>query len=401
MADNYPLVVFSHLRWDFVFQRPQHLLSKLVDTHRVFFVEEPITGDGPGWQHQTTPEGVEVWRPVLPEGAAPGFHGANSAELVTLMRGLARRESLDGAIVWLYTPLALPLARAILPELIVYDCMDELSLFQGAPPELVAMEHELLVDADLVFTGGISLYRAKAGRHPKVHCLPSSVDAGHFAMARPDAGCMDHPLQQSIPHPRLGYYGVIDERLDTGLINDIARIRPEWQIVLVGPVVKIDPATLPRWPNIHYLGQQSYADLPRFLSGWDICLLPFALNDATQFISPTKTLEYMAAGRPIASTPIRDVVESYAGIVEIGRDAKDFVAIAEKLMAMGEAERDAMRKRMEAVVAGTSWQSTAKRMTVLISEELDNAKVGVRRVLKDRPASPLPTSALMHPTLRA
>ena len=390
-----PIVVFSHLRWDFVFQRPQHLLSQLARSHRVLYIEEPLAGDGPGWQHDITRQGVAVWRPVLP-GDARGFHEGCYAELVTLIRGLARRESLDGAIAWVYTPMALPLARAILPELIIYDCMDELSLFQGAPAELLAMESELLVDADLVFTGGVSLYRAKAGRHPSVHCFPSSVDAAHFEQAWPDAAGGDHPLQGDIPRPRLGFYGVIDERLDIGLIDNIARLRPEWHLVLVGPVAKIHPDSLPQRHNIHYFGQQDYNDLPRFLAGWDVCLLPFALNEATRFISPTKTLEYMAAGRPVACTPIRDVMEPYAGIVSIGRDADDFVAMVEKMLAHSPEERTVMQARMREVISRTSWKSTADRMSALISEQLKHVREGVRRVLKDRGPSPRVQRADSH-----
>jgi UDP-galactopyranose mutase len=382
MAAKIPLVVFSHLRWDFVYQRPQQLLSRLTNSTPVLFIEEPVEGSEAGWQRIDTDEGVTVWRPVLP-GRVHGFGTGHQADLINLMRVLARRESLDGAIAWLYTPMALPLARSILPELVVYDCMDELSLFQGAPPELLALESELMVDADLVFTGGPSLYRAKTGRHPNVFCFPSSVDASHFHQANPDLPTREPEVQRAIPHPRLGFYGVIDERLDLALLDALAETRPEWQIILVGPVVKIDPATLPRRSNIHYFGQQPYADLPRFLSGWDVCLLPFALNDATRFISPTKTLEYMAAERAIVSTPIRDVVEPYAGIVAIGKTAADFVTIIENALAKTTAQRATERERMREIVQDTTWETTAERMWTLICQELNRAEGQTRRVIKD------------------
>ena len=373
MADNCPLVVFSHLRWDFVFQRPQHLISRLAQARRVVWIEEPVDGDTPQWLTLSSLHGVTVYRPQLP-GGGRGFHADQLPVLTDLLHQLMIKERLTGGSAWLYTPLALPLARTIHPGVIVYDCMDELSLFQGAPPELVGMEQELLTRADLVFTGGRSLYNAKQSRHPSVHCFPSSVDASHFRQAVPSGTASEIEAQRSIPHPRLGFYGVIDERLDMGLIDEMARSHPEWQIILVGPVVKIDPQTLPRHPNIHYFGQQTYQDLPKFLVGWDVCLLPFALNDATRFISPTKTLEYMAAERPIVSTPIRDVVEPYAGTVFIGNTTKEFINGVEKALTLTPEERSGLVGRMRAVVRETSWEITAQQMDTLVAGKLSKAQ---------------------------
>jgi UDP-galactopyranose mutase len=366
MADNRPLVVFSHLRWDFVFQRPQHLISRLAQSRRVVWIEEPVEGDGPQWLEHSDPENVTIYRPQLP-GGSRGFHADQLPALTALLRQLSVKEQLAGAIAWLYTPMALPLARTLGPDALVYDCMDELSLFRGAPPELVGMEQQLLDEADLVFTGGRSLFNAKKGRHPAVHCFPSSVDASHFRQAAPTGTAEQIAAQASIAHPRLGFFGVIDERLDIDLLEVMARTHPEWQIILVGPIVKIDPDTLPRQPNIHYFGQQSYEDLPRFLVGWDVCLLPFALNDATRFISPTKTLEYMAAERPIVSTPIRDVVDPYGGIVHIGPTAVEFMSGVAKALALTGEERSRIVDQMRAVVRETSWERTARQMETLVA----------------------------------
>jgi glycosyltransferase involved in cell wall biosynthesis len=279
---------------------------------------------------------------------------------------------LDSAriVAWLYTPLALPLLRALSPEVVVYDCMDELSLFLGAPPELLTREAELLRCADVMFTGGPSLYRAKQARHPNVHCFPSSVDAAHFRSAREGqpsqvAEAVD---QAGLPHPRLGFYGVIDERLDIVLLDYLAEHRPDWQFVLVGPVVKIDPATLPHRPNVHYFGQRSYDELPRYLVGWDVCLLPFALNEATRFISPTKTLEYMAAERPIVSTPITDVAEPYGDVVYLGSTPEEFLAACDAALGAAPEERARRAARMREVLAGTSWDVTVAAMEKLIAE---------------------------------
>jgi glycosyltransferase involved in cell wall biosynthesis len=376
MHRGQPIVVFSHLRWHFVYQRPQHLLSRLATRHPVHVVEEPEhdeTVGAPRWERTDPEPGLRIWRPRT-RSTQPGFHPEQLPEVESLLSELI--DTLDGRrpVAWLYTPLALPLVAGLDPALIVYDCMDELSLFQGAPPELLAREEELLRRADLVFTGGPSLYRAKRDRHPNVYCFPSSVDAGHFgrARARRPRGLRESepPDQAAIPHPRLGYYGVLDERLDAGLLEAVADAHPEWQIVLVGPIVKIDPATLPQRPNIHYLGQRSYGELPAYLGGWDVCLLPFAMNDATRFISPTKTLEYMAAERPIVSTPITDVAEPYGDIVRIGRDPGTFVAACEEALAESEEEHTRRVSRMREVLARTSWDRTVDAMEHLMTEAL-------------------------------
>jgi glycosyltransferase involved in cell wall biosynthesis len=285
------------------------------------------------------------------------------------MAELARELEGTTVVAWLYTPLALPLAQTLGPAAIVYDCMDELSLFHGAPPELLSREADLLECADVMFTGGPSLFRAKQARHQNVHCFPSSVDAAHFRNARPgETGRVREAEDQvTIPHPRLGFYGVIDERLDLSLISFIAESRPDWHIVLVGPVVKIDPATLPRRPNIHYFGQRSYDELPRYLLGWDICLLPFARNQSTRFISPTKTLEYMAAELPIVSTPITDVAQPYGHIVYLGSRPEEFLAACEAALGADTEERERRAAQMRQILAGTSWDVTVSAMETLLA----------------------------------
>jgi UDP-galactopyranose mutase len=266
--------------------------------------------------------------------------------------------------------MALPLARALCPKAVVYDCMDELAAFKNASRELIDREGKLFEWADLVFTGGPSLYRAKRERHPSVHCFPSSVDVSHFQRARDMPEAED---QAALPSPRLGFYGVIDERLDIALLDALAVAHPEWQIVMVGPVVKIRPDELPRHPNIHYLGQRAYDELPAYLAGWDVCLLPFARNEATRFISPTKTLEYMAAERPIVSTPIADVIEPYGDIVYVGGTPESFGAACARALSAGEAEREARRAKARSVLSRTSWDTTAREMGRLIEQVVAEA----------------------------
>lgn len=359
------LIVFSHLRWSFVYQRPQQLMTRLARHYRILFFEEPLP-DGRAFLEITEPaRNVRVCRPHTGI-ASPGFHDAQLPVLHRLLEELLRRERIVDYAVWLYTPMALPLTQRLAPRAIVYDCMDELSAFLNAPRQLLQRENALLKSASLVFTGGPSLYRAKRARHPAVYCFPSSVEAGHFAQAR-DAS-IDHPEQRALARPRLGFYGVIDERLDLGLIERLADARPHWQLAMVGPVVKIDPAALPRRSNIHYFGQRDYAELPHFLAGWDACLLPFALNEATRFISPTKTLEYMAAQKPIVSTPIADVAEPYGHIVHLASGAAGFVAACEAALTASPDERRRRTEQMRRTVEGTSWDGTAEQMHQLIAQ---------------------------------
>jgi UDP-galactopyranose mutase len=356
------LVVFSHLRWNWVWQRPQHLLSRLARHHPVLFIEEPVQsldGQPAHWRVSTQAPNLRVATPVT-QGDGPGFSEGQLPELNRLVDLLAGQDALRDCLVWLYTPMALPLARRLKPRGMIYDVMDELSAFKGAPPELLEWETEAYRSVDLVFTGGPSLFAAKRDRHPNVHCFPSSVDAAHFGQAREPG--LDHPDQAGQPRPRLGFFGVIDERIDLPLLDRMAEQRPDWQLLMVGPVTKIDPADLPRHPNLHYLGQRTYAELPSFLAGWDVCLLPFARNEATRFISPTKTLEYMAAERPIVSTPITDVAEPYGDIVHLGYDSETFIAACDQALGASAEESGRRLAGMREVLRRTSWDATARAM---------------------------------------
>jgi UDP-galactopyranose mutase len=358
------LVCLSHLRWDFVFQRPQHLMTRHARRRRVFFVEEPHFDDGPSRLLSRPDRGVQVVVPYLPRGLHPAAAARQHRDLV---EDALRRAGVRNPILWYYTPMALSSAERLAPSLVVYDCMDELSAFRGAPPQLLEHEERLLRQAHVVFTGGWSLYEAKRSRHPNVHCLPSSVDVTHFRQARQP---LPAPADQAgIPGPRLGFCGVLDERLDVELLAAVADARPDWQLVMLGPVVKIDPAALPRRPNIHYLGAKPYEELPRYLAGWDVALLLFARNEATRFISPTKTPEYLAAGRPVVSTSIRDVVRPYGeqGLVHIADAPADFVAAVE--VALGQDAADpAWRARVDAALGRMSWNRTWARTERLMRE---------------------------------
>lgn len=352
------LIVFSHLRWDFVYQRPQHLLSRIGREWNVLVVEEPVAGET-HLEAIPVAEGVTVLRPHTPSGGH-GFDDAQIAVVSDLLHAYLGAEAIDRYGVWLYTPMALPFVKTLAPTTIIYDCMDELSGFLNAPRQLIAREATLLNIASAVFTGGPSLYEAKQSSNANVACFPSSVDAAHFGRARDPGIASD--AYADIPHPRLGFYGVIDERLDAELVGKLAFSHPEWQICIVGPIVKIDPSTLPVTPNLHYFPQQSYDALPATLAAWDVCLLPFALNASTRFISPTKTLEYMSADKPVVSTAIRDVESLYGEGVRIGRSHQEFIDACARALRESEAERFARIATQRALVASTSWDITAKSM---------------------------------------
>ena len=359
--DGYDLVCLSHLRWDFVYQRPQHLLSRCARERRVFFIEEPIfDAESARLDMSQRTDNLTVVVPHLPDGLD---EEAVDAVLRKLVNALFAEHAVSDYVLWYYTPMAIAWTNHLEPLGVVYDCMDELSAFKDAPKRMKQQEAELFDRANLVFTGGQTLYEAKRDQHPHVYAFPSSIDAAHFARARENR---EDPVDQAtIPSPRLGFFGVIDERLDIELLAGLSKARPDWHLVMIGPVAKIDPASLPRSSNIHYLGSKSYADLPAYIARWEVALLPFARNASTRFISPTKTPEYLAAGRPVVSTSIRDVVRPYGqqGLVRIADAVTDFVAAVEAAMTEQGAERI---RRVDAFLAQNSWDRTWARMRQLI-----------------------------------
>ena len=362
------LVCFSHLRWDFVYQRPQHLLTRCARDRRVFFVEEPIFGNGSmRLDVQERDGGVHVVVPHLPEGLRSEV--ATTAVLKELIGKLFLEQGLREYVFWYYTPMALSFTKHFSPIASIYDCMDELSAFKGAHSQLADFERELFNRVDLVFTGGQSLYEVKRKAHWAVHAFPSSIDVSHFGKARTITS--DPQDQAGIPHPRLGFFGVIDERFDIELLDAVASQRPDWHFVMIGPVVKIDPETLPKHPNIHYLGPKKYEELPAYLAGWDIALLLFARNESTRFISPTKTPEYLAAGKPVISTSIRDVIRPYGelDLVRIADSPCEFIRAAEDFMA--NEKRTEWLSRVDDFLADISWDKTWAQMSDLINQAIE------------------------------
>jgi glycosyltransferase involved in cell wall biosynthesis len=364
------LICFSHLRWNFVYQRPQHLLSRFAKRYTTYYVEEHVgTDEEDGYSLENTREGVIVIIPHLNNNNSGDPDSRIQSVLITLFMD----RQIDNFIFWYYTPMAVSYTRYFKPELIIYDCMDELSAFKFAPPQLTELEQQLLKIADVVFTGGNSLYQAKKEAHANVHACPSSIDKEHFQIAR--YLVYEPSDQQGIPQPRLGFFGVIDERFDIELIKLSAQARPTWQFIFIGPIIKIDPDILPKAENIHYLGSKPYNELPSYLGGWDIALLPFAINESTRYISPTKTPEYLAAGKPVISTPIADVIEPYGtlGLVHIINDAAELVEKAEQELNIW--DRSLWLAKVDKYLGSMSWDFTWSKMLRIINDALYNKSV--------------------------
>jgi len=353
------LLCFSHLSWNFVYQRPQHLLTRFSKFYQVFYFEEPKIGDSDRYLVNIQ-DGVSIVELVV-----SGHDDTTNERIQDLINQVLKEYDIENYINWYYTPMALQFTDHLNPEKIIYDSMDELSAFRFAPPHLLELEERLFKIADVVFTGGNSLYEAKKNRHHNIHAMPSSIDKAHFGKARKIQHEPEDQMQ--IGFPRLGFFGVVDERFDIELLREVSAQRPDWQFVIIGPVVKINPDDLPQAHNIHYLGPKTYTELPQYIAQWDIALILFALNESTEFISPTKTPEYLAAGKPVISTPIKDVVQPYgnAGLVQIVDDADSFIAAATKIL--DDKEKEHWLSMVDHFLENDSWDHTFNRMNALIN----------------------------------
>ncbi len=373
MVDD--LVCISHLRWDFVWQRPQHLLSRLARNYRVFFIEEPVASTKAGQPRLGTFPGkgvsnVTVVRLIQPvrEKRWIGYGDPLTQPAYTkLLTDFLTTQGINDPVLWLYTPMASEFVSAIPHKLLIFDVMDQLSTFKGAPADLVERDELLAEKADVVFTGGTSLYRDKRPLNMHTYLFPSGVETDHFAPAsHPSA--FERPADlEGISSPILGYFGVIDERMDLDLLAQVAERHPDWNIVLVGPVLKIDAANLPQAPNLHYLGIKEYVELPAYLAYFDVALIPFMLSEATRYLSPTKTLEYLAAHKPIVSTPIKDVIELYGDVVRVAHTPDEFIAQVEVALDETEVLNHDKEDRLLSVY---TWDNIAQEMHNIIQAQL-------------------------------
>lgn len=352
---NYDMIVFCHLRWQFVYQRPQHLISRMSKSMKVLLIEEPIAFEAE--QENTANliivnDNLHILQPRVQSIEA----------IANVLPQYIKDKNISTG--WFYSASFSPLLDAFQFETIVYDCMDELTLFKGAPEHLIHQEKYLMANADIVFTGGKSLYESKKQNHSNVYCFPSSVDERHFAQA---LNGIEIPADiANVQSPVVGYFGVIDERIDLKLLHETALKLPKVSFVIIGPLAKIDQADLPKEENIYYLGMRSYNELPNYIKGFDIAMMPFAINDATKYISPTKTLEYMAAGKPIISTKITDVVRDYSNCVSLIETADDF---CDAITLLFDKRASALIPlKYTEILKNTSWDSTAARMQEIIKE---------------------------------
>lgn len=347
---HYDMVVFCHLRWDFVYQRPQHIISRMAQGQKILLIEEPWYRDGEGSRLITITDNLHILQPNV----------GSIEEIAEVLPQYTVKQVTTG---WFYSASFVPILNYFEFNNVVYDCMDELSLFKGAPEKLIEQEKYLMAHADIVFTGGKSLYESKLKLHNNVHCFPSSVDQEHFAKAL--NGIAVPQDLAGLPGPVVGYFGVIDERIDLDMLYATAQLKPDVTFAMIGPLAKIGEHELPRHHNIHYLGMKDYKELPAYLKGFAIAMMPFALNDATKYISPTKTLEYMAAGKPVISTAITDVVRDYNHCVKIISDAAEFAGAIDAVLS--DSPDVFMEFEYREILKNTSWDNTANKMKLLIS----------------------------------
>jgi glycosyltransferase involved in cell wall biosynthesis len=364
--DNKDIIVFSHLRWEFVTQRPQHLLKRFAAKgHRIFFVEEPLsfTPQQRGEAHIfQADDRITVVQPYIELEKY-------AKQVKPILKNLVTTFNITSPILWFYSAFFEEVITDLEHSLVIYDAMDELSAFKGASPQLLSKEKHLFKQADIVFTGGKSLFESKRKQHHEVYCFPSSVDKTHFLKAESATTPIPADLQK-IPLPRVGFYGVIDERMDLQLLKKVAQKLPSVSFVMIGPVVKIDANSLPQLKNIYYLGAKNYQELPAYLKGIDVAMMPFALNESTKFISPTKTLEFMAAKKPIVSTAIYDVARDYQQEVKVVRSATHFTNAVEEYLQESASERRKRVARQLKVIEKTSWDNTAAEMKKIIDQKL-------------------------------
>lgn len=398
------LIVVSHLRWSFVWQRPQQILSRLARHYRIFFIEEPVAIEenetDAALCQEVLPNLIIITPQVLRDecGDMPLWLWPCQERISRQVRNALRSLQCGKRVLWFYTPTPEFMTQVIQPDMLVYDVMDELTAFKFAPPELREREARLLAQAAVVFTGGASLYDAKKHHNPNTHLFASGVDEAHYATAcHPDTTVPE--WMASLPGPRATYIGVIDERMDYDIIEHLAQQRPNIQFLMCGPVVKVDPKDLPQAPNLHYPGQQKYEDLPRILSGTDVCLMPFARNEATRYISPTKTLEYMATHRPIVSTPIRDVERFYSDIVYLAETPGEFVRQLDATLQEPASERARKRRREERILAEHAWDAIAENMHTLMQQQWHKTPVGrAQQTAPLRSRTPVLPNVTVRPT---
>jgi len=368
------LIVFSHIRWNCIYQRPQNLMSRLAYHYRVLFIEEPIyeqtVSRYPTLEYSCQGPNIEVLTPRTGVPTA-GFNQQQASILAPLLEEYLLANCIEDYAIWFYTPMAYSFIDYLQPKAVIYDCTEIDSERDEDSMEWREMEEALVDHADTIFTSGPSLYDSKRDIHPNVHCLPNAVDMVHFSPERllqtSHSSTDVAQLQEKIGFPRLGFFGVIDERIDFDLLAKVAEARPDWNIVMLGPIKNVNESELPKYPNIHWLGMHSYERLPYFLATWDVCFLPYIVNDLTGFINPCQTLEYMAAEKPVVSTAIPDIAAMYEDVAHFVHTPKQFIEQCETLLSHTAVERSALVSGMLTAVWRMSWDNAVES----VRRELD------------------------------
>jgi len=373
-SHSFPIIVHCHLRWDFVWQRPQQFLSRLSKKHRILFVEGPILHD----------ENIEPYAELKPSEKYPNvivmqtyfpssrFHDgewvdAKRRELLDDVLCGPLKGKFERSVQWFYDPMAVEAHLGQHGAIsTVYDCMDELSQFKFCPPALIERESRLLAAADVVFAGGRKMWQSKSRYNSNAHFYGCGVDVNHFGKAQLSSTEIPEDIRH-LEGPILGYFGVVDERLDYDLIAQLAAARPDWHIVMVGPTAKVDPADFPRAENIHWMGGRDYSQLPSYTKAFDLALMPFALNEATEYINPTKALEYMATATPIVSTPVPDVVSNFASVVKISSSSEEFVELCQQQVA--QFDQVAVERGLK-MASENTWDAIVAKLEKHIDEAL-------------------------------
>jgi glycosyltransferase involved in cell wall biosynthesis len=369
---DFPIIVHCHLCWDWVWQRPQQFLSRLSARHKILFVE--TVGPDP----QLSSAVARFWTaPNFPNITIlrlqfPAWRWSDAAFVDRERRGLVKEfvagpgaAQFENPVQWFYDPMAVPAFLGQMDEIgVAYDCMDELSKFRSAPPQIKIREQKLLAAADVVFAGGRKLWQAKKLQNENSHFYGCGVDVAHFGSARKDDTKIPADIA-SLQKPILGYFGVVDERMDYELLVKLADANPDWSIAMVGPQIKVD--SVPQRANLHWLGQKNYTELPAYCKAFDVCMMPFALNEATEFINPTKALEYMATGRPIVSSAVADVVTNFGEVVSIARSHEEFISLCRDALAKADTARTEAGLKQ---AAENSWDSIVTRLEQHIADAL-------------------------------
>ncbi|MEW6448454.1 MAG: glycosyltransferase [Bacillota bacterium] len=378
------IICLSSVNWDPIWTRKQQVLSRLHPSNRILYVEPPGTlispFKDPSYWGKWRPWGRWVSRPrpniyvfqppfVLPFGNMYHWVGKlNQYWLAAWVNLAIHRLKIKHPILWTYLPGTAAVARLIKHAVLIYDCVDEHGAYKGLVSErtIWKLETELLRTADITFVTAPGLYQRRKDHARRIYYVPNAADVAHFNKACDPETPIPEEIRR-LPSPRLCFVGVVQEWVDTELLARVARERPEWSIVLIGPVAPgISLHGLDKMPNVFFLGRKPKEVLPNYLKGCEVCLNLFRKSTLTANVSPLKFYEYLASGRPVVSTEM-PAVEEFADLIEIAADAPGFITAVEKALAEENAGR---REKRLARAREHSWEARVALMEEKIVQVL-------------------------------